>query len=523
MATQRRKMATAETARESVWTRIRARLSLPQIESWSSSVRSVFLNALFLVAAVVILPVLISQFSRDEVVIESLGVPEALVAQGLTDTVAASRLWDGLQDTVRAARTSKASLTAIPQARQVEFSFPDSGFSIESLVFHLRRLFNAYETRIAGEFVCADAACKPEGLSLRLRVVRDGVELIDMPPIGARSERAYFADAGARVLAVLDPFVALSALSETQPLRATTLARRLIRAHHKDAKWAHNLVGLIRLNAGDVPAAADEFRAALALDPAFAPARVNLGTATAASGDLPGADAMFKAVLADDPKDVFAMQGLADVAMRRGDPDAAVAGLLQAAEADPLNPLYFAKAGQIELQRGRRPEAEALLNRSLELDPGFLPAFAVLAAVHMGEGNVEKAEKVYRDAADYAPDDAQAQVDDGNMLALLKRWPDAVARYERATVLAPDHAAYWYEYGRSLTASARPEDAMAALLRAAALDPSLAEAQLEIANLHRDAGRKADAVAAYRKFLELDKSNSPMRPIAERFVEILSE
>ena len=141
----------------------------------------------------------------------------------------------------------------------------------------VRRLFNAYETRIAGEFVCSDKDCDRAGMRLRLRVIRQGVDLIDMPPIGDRTERDYFADAGGRVLALLDPFVALAALSETQPLKATTLARRLIRAHHKDAKWAHNLVGIIRQNQGDQAGAIEEFRAAIALDPGFLQARTNLG------------------------------------------------------------------------------------------------------------------------------------------------------------------------------------------------------------------------------------------------------
>jgi tetratricopeptide (TPR) repeat protein len=510
-------------ARISLWRRLRERLSLPGLEAWSTSIRSVFLNALFLVAIVVIVPVLVSQFWRDEVIIEPIAVPEALTEQGLTADVAASRVWDGLQDTIAQAHTSKESIISLPDSRRVEFSFPDSGFSIESLVFHLRRLVNAYETRVAGEFVCSNAACDRSGMRLRLRVIRSGVELIDLPPIGNQSEREYFAEAGSRVLSILDPFVALAALSQTQPVKATTLARRLIRSHHKDARWAHNLVGLIRIDQGETPAAIDEFLAALALDPAFAQARANLGSALLRQGDLVGAEAEFAKVLAAKGDDVWALQGMANLALARNEPQQAIDNLLKAADADPVNPLYFAKAGKIELDRGNKADGQKLLMRSLELDPGYLPAFAFLAAMQLADGDNEAAEKIYRDAADYAPDDADAQASHGRMLAILHKWPEAAARYERATALEPANAAYWLEYARCLTSMGKPEAALTALPKALALAPDDASIFLAMANAYRDTDRKAEAVAAYRKFLELDKDDSPMRPVAERFIEILSE
>ncbi len=525
MARERRRIVTANSSdarKASVWRRLRERLSLPGLEAWSTTVRTVFLNALFLVAIVVLLPVVVNQFRRDQVIIESIGVPQTLVDQGLTADIAASRIWDGLQDTVRKSRTAKESISAIPDARRVEFSFPDSGFSIESLVFHLRRLVNAYETRIAGEIVCADAKCERSGMRLRLRVVREGVELIDLPPIGNRAERDYFADAGARVLSILDPFVALAALSDTQPLRATILARRLIRAHHKDAKWALNLVGLIRLAEGDLPAAIEEFRAAIALDASFEQAHANLGEALLRQGDVKAAEAEFKGMRARDADSVWALQGLSEVALAKNDPQGAIDDLLKAAEIDPVNPLYYAKAGKIELDRGHKPEAMTLLAKSLELDPGYQVAFAFLAAIQLGDGDYEAAEKTYRDAADYAPDDAEAQAAHGNILAILHRWPQAVARYERATVVEPANVKYWLDYGRCLNSAGRNDESLKALVAAAAIEPLNADVQMSMGDTLRDGGRKQEAVAAYKKFLDLDKSGSPMRTVAQRFIELLS-
>ena len=452
MARQRRKTEETSQPAASLWTRLRGSFDLPGLEQWTTTARTVVLNALFLVAVIVVVPLLFGQFKRDQVVIEPIAVPESLSLQGVTPEVAANRLWDGLRDIAAKAHTSKEQIAAIPDSRQVEFSFPDSGFSIESLVFHVRRLFNAYETRIAGEIVCSDTACAREGLRLRLRVIRDGIDMVDLDPIGQRPERDYFAEAAAGVLSVLDPFVAISATSQDQPLRATVLARRLIRSHHPDAKWAHNLIGLIRSDEGDANAAIEEFSAALALDPTFAIARANLGNILIGKKDLQGARAQFEAIRRQDKKSVRAAEGFADIAAAEGNRAEAVRLLLTAAELDPQSPRYFSKAGRLEMEAGNTAEAVKLLERALELDPGHLPAFAQLGAMYVGNDDYPSAAKIYRAAADYAPDDADAQASYGRIRAILKEWDGALASYGRAVALEPASAEYRYEYARALQA-----------------------------------------------------------------------
>lgn len=520
--TRRRAGQIEEAARASVLSRLAGRLSLPGLESWSTNVRTVLLNVFFLGLVVLLLPVLIGQFRRDQVIIEPIAVPEALAARGLTPEVAASRIWDGLSDVARASRTSKATIVALPDDRRVEFSFPDSGVSIESLVYHVRRLFDAYETRIAGEFVCASAECASDSVTLRLRVVRDGVDIVDLPPIGDRSERAYFAEAASGILAVLDPFVAIGAAAGTEPLKATILARRLIRSRHPDAKWAHNLIGLIRSDAGDTAAAMAEFRAAIALDRDFLPARNNLGHALLRTGDVANARAEFEAVRARDPRNVHAAEGFAELALAAGDPAAAVRHYLDAAEWDPVDPRYFTKAGRIELAAGRAAEGIALLTRALELDPGYLPAFAELAAMHLAKDDHAAAERIYRDAADYAPGDPEAQMAHGRILAILGEWEASVTRFRRASDLDPGNAGYRLQWAVSLQRLGRHDESLALLLEAEKLAPADADIQMSKGDAYRDTGRTQEAVAAYRKFLDLAAADAVMRPVAERFIALLS-
>jgi tetratricopeptide (TPR) repeat protein len=518
----REKKATSETEPKSAWARLMDRLSLPGFESWSTTVRTLVINLFFLLIVLILVPLLVGQFRRDQVIIEPIGVPGALAERGMTAEVAASRIWDGLRDISQAAKTTKETIAALPDQRRVEFSFPDSGLSIESLVYHVRKLFNAYETRIAGEFVCTDSTCAASATRLRLRVIRDNVELIDLTPIGERSERDYFADAASGVLAVLDPFVAISANAETQPLKATVLARRMIRAHHPDAKWAHNLIGRIRIDQKDYPAAIGEFRAALALDPAFRPARNNLANSLLSTGDIAGARKEFTEVRRLDPNDVIAAEGFADLALAENKPDEAVRLLEAAAELDPVNPRYFTRAGTILLEHRQADAGVALLKKALELDPGYPGAFAQLAAIPLVAGDFVAAERIYRDAAEYAPDDATAVSSHGRILAILKDWEAAEARYARAVALAPTDASYRLEHARMLQRLGRQRDALAELERALALAPDNADVWMSIADSQRDLGNKTDAIAAYKKFLEIAPTDAPMRPVAEQFIKLLS-
>lgn len=499
----------------------RERLNLPGLESWSTNLRTVFLNLLFLVAVIVVVPILVSQFRRDQVVIERIAVPDRMTEQGLSPEVVASRLWDGLQDVAAKARTAKATITALPDARAVEFSFPDSGFSIESLVFHTRRLFGAYETRIAGEFTCGDPGCAREAMRLRLRVIRDRVDIVDLPAVGERAERDYFALAASGVLSVLDPFVALAAAAQEEPLRATILARRLIRSRHADAHWAHNLIGNIRTEAGDLSGAIEEYRAALALRPGFALARANLGHSLRLSGDMAGARAAFDAVLRAEPANARALEGLAELALASGDSAEAVRRLEAAAAASPLEPRFLSRAGQVAMEGGDRATAERLLGRALEIDPGYLPAFAFLAALHLLDENYDRAELIYRDAADYAPEDAEAQAAHGRILAILKRCEDALPRFRRAGALDPGNAEHRLQEARCLQRLERHEEALAVLSEAVRLAPARGDVHMSMGDSLRDLGRKDEAISAYRKFLELD-GDSIMRPVAERFIELLS-
>lgn len=409
--------------------------SLPRLESITTTLRTMFINIGFIAVFLLMLPSIAGQFTRNQVLIEPIVVPPAIAKQGLKPDVVANRLWDGLSAFAADASLARASVVTIPNSQIVQFSLPSAGFSIDSLFAQVRQFLGIFETRISGELICSTSDCARAGLRLRLRVTKGGAEVIDLPPIGDRTEADYFREAAAGVFEILDPFVAIAAQAETEPLRSTVLARQLVRANHPDAKWAHNLIGDIAFSSGDVETAATEFRAALDIDPAFSLAQANLGFALLSLGKVDEARAAFEAVEARDPANVESAKGFAAIALGEGKTTEAVGFLVQAAQRDPLEPDYLVQAGQYAFEAGDVAGAEQHLKDALAIDPGDADALRILGDHYLQTGRKPAAEKLYRDWADYDPDSAAARVALGNVRMANNDPGGALAYYDQAIAL----------------------------------------------------------------------------------------
>ncbi len=386
----------------------------------------------------------------------------------------------------------------------------------------MRQFFHVYETHVSGEFRCADPACTPEGVTLRLRITGADLQLVDLPSQAALTEAAYFREAATGVLSVLDPFIAIVADADTNPGRAKVLARRLIRAGHADAKWAHNLVGNLLMRDSDTAGALKEYQAALALDPGFIQARANYGDVLRVLGNVKGAREAFDAVEKSDPGSPLSQAGFADLAMLEGRPDEAVKFLAAASARAPLVTKYLDRAGTIELNSGHGPEAEALWQRSLEIDPVDLLALSQLALQYLSTDRYSLAELAYRDAADYAPTDASLQGQDAELLIMVRQYDAALARADKAIALAPDVADYRVSRASALQYLNRYDEALAELSTADAIAPANARISYAEGTMLQFLGRNEEAIAAFQRFLERDP-DLLFRPAVEGWIRDLEQ
>lgn len=494
------------------------RVPYEKIEAWLVSIRSLTLNIAFLLAFVTIVPLVVVEMFRDRVTIEPIAVPPALAEAGYTSDVVANRLWDAIQQVYDEARSAKERVSVLPSSRRVEFAIPDSGISFESLIYHVRHFFNAYETRIGGEVVCAIEPCSREALTLRLRLLRAGMDIIELPEMGSLTEEEYFTRAAAQVLRHIDPFVAANWQYDRDPDHALADLRRLVRGKHKDAKWALNLIGNIMGDRKQYADAVASYEAALALDGNYIIALGNLARVTSDMGNHAEAIGIARRALAIDPQYAAAHMVIGQAEAARGQVDAAAAAYRMAAAANPDSPWPYWRLGYLFSQAGNGEEAKKAYRMAIDIDPDFTDAYAGLALQAMLEDDKPGLLAIYREIARLKPGDANAIADVASALVMNKEHVEAIATYRKAIALQPANGKWLNDMGQLLRDQGELADAAEILSRAIAADPGLFVARFNLGDTYLRQGRKKEAAAEFRAFLELDP-DSIYAPLARAWLE----
>ncbi|MBW4653402.1 MAG: tetratricopeptide repeat protein [Kaiparowitsia implicata GSE-PSE-MK54-09C] len=495
---------------------------MPKIASLTSDIRTLVFNLFVLLLVGLLAPVVLSQFWRNEVVVEAITVPAQLQTMGLTPEVASARLVDALREVEHAGGSAIEAIDVVASTDRVDFSIPDSGLSVDSLVYYVRRFFNISETRIGGEFRCADPDCATPGVSLRLRVFSGQSHVLQIREVGNSTESQYFYDAALRVMEEYRPIVALAAILDDQPVRAEVMARSIIRSRAAEAHWAHNLLGILKNNANQPKLAIGEFEAALVLVPDFLPAKANLANTLLAEGDAQRARTLFEEIQRADPNNVRAAEGLADLASADGQLDQAVVLYRRATELDPSAPRYLIKAALMRLGAGDEPGGVALLEEALQINPTDPAALGQLGLLNFMKSDYAAAVPYYRNAADFEPTDAGLQYQLGLSMLMSDDYEGAVERFDITVTLDPGNVDYRRSLAEALDKLGRYGEAQTVLAEVAAMapdDPSLIYQQ---AMNFQHLGRNADAIAAYKRVVELDP-DSMDAIIAQRFIELLEQ
>lgn len=494
-------------------------LTLPRVESTSSSMRTVVVNLVLLAVILMAAPLIVAQAARDQILLEPISVPEALQATGLTPEVAANRLSDGLLQIIREADTAKASINVIPEGQRISFDIPESGISVDALISYARKFFNLHETAIGGEFRCGDAACSPALVSLRLRIHGRGDEVIDLPPMRRSTEAAYWRDAASKVMGELDPFTALAADVGLHPSRAATIARRLIVSNHADAKWAHNVLGNVRRNAGAADEAIAQYQAALDIDANFVPALANMAGVLAEQSRFDDAESFLARLASVDPQSALEAEVRGDLSRVRDQVDVARDWYLKAFERDPLNARYQSKAANMLLNIGRTEEGLALARTAFDLNPGDPVPLGLLGGYYAGQGDFVALEKLYRDAAEFSPENDMFQALHADLLMINKDYSGALDRIDQALLVDEGNIKYRLSRADALAALGRHEDALLDLELATQRDPSNADVIYARAKSLGALNRNDESLAAYRQYLVLEP-DGPLAEVAKAIIRV---
>jgi tetratricopeptide (TPR) repeat protein len=276
---------------------------------------------------------------------------------------------------------------------------------------------------------------------------------------------------------------------------------------------AHNNIGSILQQRGDLPGAIAEFRLALAAEPNYPAAARNLGLALAAhapgalasmTSDRDGeASRHLRDALRAYPRDAALHYNLG-LALVSRDPSQALERFQEATRLNPTLAEAHNSAGNLLLGFGRVREAIGAFLEAIRSKPGFAEAHYNLGNAYLQQGRAAEAMAEYREAVRLNPGFPAPHNTIGNLLRRDGRLNEAVAEYRTALRLDPRFGDAAFNLGNTLYQSRQPADAVRAFRQALAAQPGDAEAHNNLGLALEALGRVNEAAAEYREALRLN-------------------
>jgi tetratricopeptide (TPR) repeat protein len=276
--------------------------------------------------------------------------------------------------------------------------------------------------------------------------------------------------------------------------------------------------------------AAAAYRQILDLRPDIAEAHNNLGNVLRDQGQLDEAQARYEQALVLRPALAETHNSLGNILRGQGKLDQALARYQQALALRPdLAELHY-NVGCIFQSQGKLDEAVAQYERAIALKPDFATAHNNLGVVLRAQGKLDQALACYQQALALRPDYADAHSNLGNTLKQQGKLDEAMARYQQAIALRPNLAEPYNSLGNVLLTQGKLDQAVARYQQALALRPDYADAQLGLAACYLAVGDYQRGWPAYEARLRLPASAMPRsltrwtgEPLAGRSLLLLAE
>lgn len=207
-----------------------------------------------------------------------------------------------------------------------------------------------------------------------------------------------------------------------------------------DDAEAHNNLGFVLQERGQLDAAAASCRRALQIEPGYAEAHNNLGIALRDLGQLDDAFASYRQALAIRPDYAEAHTNLGNALQDIGQFDAAAASYRRALQIQPNLATAHNNLGNVLKVLGQLDAAEASCRRALALKPDYAEAHNNLGNALKELGRLDEAAASYRRALEFKSAYAEAHSNLGNTLLDLGQLDGAALSHRRAVECKPDCA-----------------------------------------------------------------------------------
>jgi tetratricopeptide (TPR) repeat protein len=212
--------------------------------------------------------------------------------------------------------------------------------------------------------------------------------------------------------------------------------RRALELRPNDAQVLCNLGNTLR-QLGELEEAMNCTRRALELAPGLSMAHNNLGLLLAARGERDAAIANYREALQHNPRYVEALINLGNALRQQGQRREALAAYQQAVELDPRRADSHSNLGYTLLESRRVPEAAESFRSALALQPDHVAAHLGLAAAQRVQGLGTEAEATCEAALAFAPQNHDALVLLGELLADRGEFAQAQELFGRVLTADP--------------------------------------------------------------------------------------
>ncbi|MBE7467245.1 MAG: tetratricopeptide repeat protein [Planctomycetes bacterium] len=285
---------------------------------------------------------------------------------------------------------------------------------------------------------------------------------------------------------------------------ATELIEKAIAINPNMAAYHANLAEGLRLQ-GRLGRAANSCQEALRLQPDFPDARNNFGLILHAQGHRDRAIEQYREAVRLRPKFGLAHNNLANALRESGDLEGALLHFKLAVEAQPEMAEARSNLGQILLEEGRAEEALEHCEKAVELKPNLAAAHSNLGNVYRELGRLDEAKACYAQAIQR---DATLGMPFSNMGQALQeegKLEEAMEWYRKGLRAEPNSARIYSNIASLLADREMDDDAIAHYQAALRLDPSYVDALTGLGGLFRDQQRNEEARKCLERALELKK------------------
>ena len=215
---------------------------------------------------------------------------------------------------------------------------------------------------------------------------------------------------------------------DIEALWRTTLAK------NPNCWMAHNNLGIVLFQKGEIDEAVSHYRATLNLQPDFWDADYNLGTALLKKGEIDEAIAYCTRAVTIAPNDPDAQVALGNSLAQKERVDDAIAHYKKALAIRPDYFIAHYALGHIFLEKGEIDAAVFHSRAAVSIQPQNADAHTNLAVAFDEKGQIAEAIKQYEQALEISPQSVAAE---NNLAWLLATNPDASIRHrDRALELA---------------------------------------------------------------------------------------